>query len=213
VLHYSCDSILFEFRPIKIQEKLTISNLTEIKKEYPNLDTKTLTKDLDFFGNSLSKVKGSPIDYKIIDTSEAGYKTRKLEILNLLNVDNIDNFLSEFNSKISLDETSDYFITNKIEGATVPTKLYLIYRLNKAYITVVNTFNSTIIKRCFNIYGDLVSKVEDIDNNNGTFTRKHRNSTTVYKDNSIIYSTRDIKISPVKNIYEQGSKSKLNSKD
>jgi hypothetical protein len=196
VLHYSCDSILFEFRPVKIQEKLIISNITKVKQEYPNLDIKTLTKDLDFFGNCFSEIKGSPISYEVTDISEGG---RKLEIFSLLDIEHLNNFLTEFNSKISLDETSDYFINNKSDK---PTNLYLVHRLNKPYIITVNILDNIIIKRCFNIYGDLISKVKDSDNHNGTFTRVHRNSTTMYKDNSIIHNTRDIKLSPVRNIYD-----------
>lgn len=216
VLHYSCDSILFEFRPVNIKEKLIISNLSEVKKEYPNLDTKTLTRDLDFFGNSFSNIKGSPIDYKVTDTFEENVASaeptsrRKLEIINILDVENLDKFLNEFNSNISTDEKSDYFIRDKIVASTTPTKLYLLYRLNKPYIITVNTFDNTIIKRCFNIYGDLISKVQDTDNYDGTFTRVHRNSTTIYKDNSVVYSSREIKLSPIKNIYKS---KKLNTKD
>jgi hypothetical protein len=197
VLEYDCDSVLFEFRPIKIEEKLKISNLGRVKKEYPNFDIKTTSQNLDFYGNSFIDIKGAPLDYKIVED--------KLQIFNLSGVENLDKFLIEFNTKISIDESSDFFVNNS-------TKIYLVHRLNKPYIITVNMFDNgnVIIKRSFNMFGDPISKVKDINNKNGTFTREHRNSTTLYKDNTIISNIRDIKLTPIKNIYQSD---KVGTKD
>ena len=196
-LEYSCDSILLEFRPINIEEKLKISDLDKVKLEYPNIDTKIITKDLGFYGKSFDEFPGSSINFKIIDG--------KLQIFNLDDIDNLDKFLDEFNSKISTNESSDYFINDF-------TKLYLIYRLNRPFIIIINIFEDgkNIIKRSFNIYGDLISKIEDINNFNDTFSRKNRNNTTIIKGNNIISSIRNIKFNPIKNEYKS---TKVSSKD
>ena len=81
---------------------------------------------------------------------------------------------------------------------------------DRPYIVVLDIINKeTIIKRCFNIYGGLVGKVEDIYDN-GIIKRYYGNKMLViYKNKEIEYKSTKIIFSP---ITKQRSKLELESK-
>src|SRR5699024_9254485 len=67
VLEYTCDSLLLEFRAVNIDKKIRISNSDKVNREHKNLDVSNINKDLDFYGNNLKDVKGSPLNTTIVD--------------------------------------------------------------------------------------------------------------------------------------------------
>ena len=197
VLEYSCDSLLLEFRAVNIDKKIRISNSDKVNREHKNLDVTNINKDLDFYGNNFKDVRGSPINATIVDN--------KLQISNTYSIDNLDRFLEEYNKKMTIEKISDYQVKDS-------TKFYLVYRNKRPFIISVNITEEgkMVNKICFNIHGDIISKVKDILNTDGSFTRKSRNSSVVYKNNSITSLTRDINFNSIKSEYES---TKTNPKD
>lgn len=180
----TCDSVLLEFRQVNVDVTLKISNLDFIKAEHPKVNMTEISRDLSIFGNTLKDVQGSPLNPVVVDG--------KLVISNTFDVKNPDKFLEEYNVNMTINNKKVYYLVND------STKFYLIYRMNRPYIISVNMSDEGVDKRFFNFYGDLISKVKDIDNKDGTFKRESRNSTLVYKNDTILSVSRDIDFSPIK---------------
>lgn len=197
LLDYHCDSILLEFRTVNVDKKIKISNSDKVKSEHKNLDVANINKDLDFYGEKFKDVIGSPLNATIVDN--------KLQISNTFAIDNLDRFLDEYNKKMTIEKIYDYLVKDS-------TKFYLVNRNKRSFIISVNISEDgkMIDKKCFNIHGDIISKVKDILNTDGSFTRKSRNSSVVYTNNSITSLTRDIKFNSIKSEYES---TKTNQKD
>jgi len=179
-----CEVILLEFRAVNVDVRLKISNLDIIKAEYPKVNISGISKDLSVFGNMLNNVPGFPLNSKVVNG--------KLVINNTLDIKNLDKFLEEYNENMTIkDKKVDYLVNGS-------TKFYLKYRKNRAFIISVNISKEGVYKRIFNIFGDLISKVKDIDNKDGTFNRESGNTTIVYKNDTILSISKTMDFSPIK---------------
>lgn len=185
IFNFSCDSVLLEFRQVNIDRKLKISELNLVKQKHPNANLTNINKDLTVFGNIFGAVNGSPLNAKMVDG--------KLNISNTYDIEDLDKFLEEYNNNMTINKTGDYLVNDS-------SRFYLVSRSNRSFIITVNISDdgNIVYKRCFNIYGDLVSKIKESLNNDGTFSRDNRNSTTIYKGDTIISSSRDIDFMPIR---------------
>src|SRR5436853_7463564 len=105
------------------------------------------------------------------------------KMLNLLSkgIDkDMSNFIKKFNRGI-IAENPDYILNDN------SVFFIAIYRGRKFIIILDKISNIKINKRCFNIKGDLLTKVQDTLSSNGDLNREGEEYKAIYKDSVIIH--------------------------
>ena len=77
-------------------------------------------------------------------------------------------------------------------------KFYLVKVKNSSYVLAVKEIDkSSILKIKFSLSGNLIKQVFDNVDENGILTRKSGNSTSIIKDNTVIYHKQDVHIKAI----------------
>jgi hypothetical protein len=165
---------------------MKISNLSEIQNRLSTSSFKTVNTGFKFFGNSLFDINGIPLDIKLSDD--------KLDIIGL--PDNFDKFYE----KILLNYKSG----NKNYHIDENSKLYLIEYHNRQFIIIIDKIdNNNANKRCFNLFGDLITQALDTRLSDSNLRRESGNFTiNLNSDNEIIFSERKINFNSIKSDFK-----------
>lgn len=169
------------FTGVRSRNKLKILNLNEmaLKAKFSKIEITNVKRDFKVFGVNLLTIDGKPLN--ITRSNSDGV------ILNISpSIKTMDIFISVFNKGI-LSKHHDYLLNNN--------EFYLIKYRGDDFIVILDKINNLVInKRCFNKYGEFLTKVQDTLLSNGELNRDGEGYKAIYKETVITHLERKIKI-------------------
>jgi hypothetical protein len=201
-LENTFDSIQLVFRvlPYSAEEEEriynTVSKYIELENKMDKDEYKLVRKNLIIFGNSFEDDIGKPILIKMRGGKLYVPIEVKGKIINFIDI---------------LEEKSKNNPKKKEIYSVSSNSIFLYRDVDvRSYIIVLDIINKEkIIKRCFNLFGGIIGKVEDIYDN-GIIKRYYGNKMLVInKNKEIEYKSTKIDFSPIS---KQRSKLELDSK-
>lgn len=177
------------------------TNLSEVltKAGLSKNEITVVKRDFKLFGIDLLTFTSECRPLKLI-RSKHNSEMLKFSHNALYKIINLLTFLDIFNEGIKENKV-DYFFTDYSE-------FYLSEYLGRNFIIILDKIdNLTVNKRCFNMNGDLLTKVQDSLTSNGILNREGVNYTIKYRDNDIIHFVAYTK-SKITNIHSRSANNK-----
>lgn len=169
------------------QDKLINLDVVNRKVRFSSEELTNVKRDFRFFSSELSNVYGEVFNMKV-----SGLDNKMLNILSAGTDKEMLNFIKKFNRGI-ISENPNYILNDQ------SVFFIALYRERKFIVILDKINNLKTNKRCFNIKGDILTKVQDTLSSNGELIRDGEKYKAIYKDSVIIHLERKV-LSEVTNI-------------
>lgn len=185
-LNYEGESVLLDFWSVEVPEELKISNLNVLNDYYSKNEIRDLKKESHLFGLEDRDKNIIPLKVSIKNNTIYIFDKEYLGIKEIYRFeDRFNKNIKENPSRFNVVEESIFYIRNI---------------RNKNYIFVNQKLNDKkTLKKCFNLWGDLIYTVKDSILRDEILCRESGNKKIYFKRDKIILTEKNIDFKPVIN--------------